>query len=119
MRVAVRFDVTDEQRNALACLLAGKKVARKATREDFTAFVMGAVESIEAAIVEATGSPPGGARPATPTDIATPAPSALRGLTEAEERLAERLRSEGKPEGYIRGWISASRSMFGGRLNAG
>ena len=102
MKCNVNLDLSDELRNALACLLDGKHTKRLATRKEVAQYVIGAVE--------AAGAAPGD----EPVLIDAPArpSSAMRApLSEAEQAEARRLASEGKSPGYIRGWIYAGRRL--------
>ncbi|MDJ0905382.1 MAG: hypothetical protein QNI96_05140 [Woeseiaceae bacterium] len=94
----LRLDLTDRQRNDLACMLAGKKVARLATRAEITDYVTGLLER---SLCEST------AVRATPE---SPVRQQLAGaLSFDEQQLVEQLRAAGKNDSYIRGYIKAGR----------
>jgi ribosomal protein S11 len=50
VNVNVKITLTDEQRNAIACKLAGKQVARLATRADINALCQQAIEDLLAGV---------------------------------------------------------------------
>ena len=91
MIVNIRIEISDEQRNTLACAIAGKAVKRLATREDVTAYVEGAIARIEVKAEDSVDS-----------QLARPLP------------IVERLRAEGRSDDYItsylRGWAAAGKT---------
>lgn len=93
MKVALSIEITDEQRNALAIALAGKETKRLVTRDEVREFLEGAIASLGAPAV--VGDAVGFAR----TTVLSP----------AEEELVEKLRAEGRSDGYIVGYIKAGR----------
>lgn len=110
MKTNVKLDVSDEIRNALAILIAGKQVKRLASREDVTAFVTGALEGLLQ-----TAQPIDEDEPVRRSRSAEPR---SQSLTADEERTIARLQKEGRDEGYIRGWIYAGRKLSGREVRA-
>lgn len=131
MKVRINLDVSDDQRVALASLIAGKPVKRMAGRDDFHAYVQGAVARLGS---DCTGTVSGrwsGGLPSADTEVRVLAhlqaggagvmvgktPEAMLatgplgvGLLTLEEReTVRRLRAEGREEGYIVGWLKAGR----------
>ena len=104
MIVNVRLDVTDDQRRALASLLAGRPVRRMATRAEVVDLLGAALAGLSEGGTGTSAPPP-------------EAPGAKAGMTEAarapltprELAEAERLAKAGKTAGYVRGWILAGR----------
>lgn len=88
MKVALSLEISDEQRNALAQEIAGKKVQRLATREEVRAYVEGAIGALS-------------------TRVESAGPSS--GLSSSEAEVVAKLREQGKSESYIRGWVQAGR----------
>ena len=93
----VRIDITDSRRRLLASKIAGKAVQRLATRKEIVSFVEGCI----AAACED--------RSDTEDDPAGKAVPASSHLTPAERQTVERLRSEGKGDSYITGWLIGGR----------
>lgn len=58
MNVNVKLSLTDEQRNAIACAMAGKKVARLATRADINAICQQAIDEVIAGSAPTSTSTP-------------------------------------------------------------
>ena len=107
MKCNIKLDVSDQQRNALACLLAGKAVKRLATREDVLSFVQGAV----AGLSQETPTLPLGS-PSVPA--AAPSGALRAPLSPAELATVAELTKAGRSPGYIRGWIYAGRRIHEG-----
>lgn len=103
MKTNISLNLSDQQRNDLACLLAGKKVKRLATRKEIVEFTTGLIERN---LINAIGVK------AIPE---SPARQALAGALSADEQgLVEHLRAQGKSDSYIRGYIKGGRP--GGRI---
>jgi hypothetical protein len=155
MKMNLNLTITDEQRNVLACLLAGKDVKRLATRDDVAGYVLGMLAGLFPRTADqpdvcrhgvrapheckACADEPSDAEVRAWVDRVTqgeddspcvmgmgaersPKAQAIteetqrRGMTQAEARKYDELIAAGHPPGYARGWITASRTMFGGRL---
>lgn len=121
MKTNLKLDVADAQRNALACLLAGKQVKRLASREEVGEFVQGALAGLEriGTMIPASGPkvadfPAAVERAARGAGEATPEVEAMRVAYRPEEaREVARLLAEGRSEGYVRGWVYAGRKLRG------
>lgn len=106
MKCNVKLDVNDAQRVGLASLLAGKPVKRLATRDDVAGFIIGMMAALQESAYDDE-----------PTPERVRAVAAVgKGYTPEEARKYDALIAAGKPEGYARGWIAASRRMFAGRV---
>lgn len=97
MKVNVRLEVSDAARNALAVELSGHVVKRLATRDEVREFVCGVLAVLEAEGVE---------------------PRARVQGAPGEDALVRKLAAEGKPPGYIRGYINAGRAIAKRRAGA-
>jgi hypothetical protein len=124
MKMNLNLTITDEQRNVLACLLAGKDVKRLATRDDVAGYVLGMLAGL---FPRETHTEPVCSKPdccggdceraeRSPEAQAITEATQRRGMSAAEARKYAELIAAGHPPGYARGWITASRTLFGGRL---
>lgn len=92
MKTNVGIELDDACRDLLANYFDGRVSKRLATRRDITEFVTACVDM-------AVQSAMGGA----------PQVAAAAGLSPAEAAEVERLRTLGKCDSYIRGWIQVMR----------
>lgn len=108
MKMNLNLTVTDEQRNTLACLLAGKDVKRLASRDDVAGYVLGLLAGLHPRVES---------EPDVVSDADTVREvTQRRTLSQEEARKHDELIAAGHPEGYARGWINASRRWFNGRV---
>lgn len=103
MKTLVTLDISDEQRNNLACLLAGKHVKRMATREEIRDFVNGAIARLN----EVKADLERGVTPLPSPTVSVHHGVEARSAKEAEQ--VEKLRAEGRSDGYIIGWLKVGR----------
>lgn len=104
MKVNLGVELSDDQRRALASILAGKSVKRLASRDDVREYLTGVVGALAFDGVVEEGDVD------DPPAVATTRASV--GLYSAcEQRLVDRLVAEGKSPEYARGFISAGRVL--------
>lgn len=112
MKVNLGIELTDEQRNILACVLADRGVKRLASRNDVREFLSGVVCGMrwhpedEAIVTALTGSEDMAAVKGGRVGQGMRVP-----YSPDELRVAERLKTDGKSPEYIRGWIGAGRAL--------
>lgn len=97
MKVHVKLDITDEQRNLLHILITGKKSKKMVSRAMVVDFVKGMIERATSAGID-------GFIGDTTEVVAT-----KHKLSPQEERMIERLRTQGKDDSYCRGQIQVVR----------
>jgi hypothetical protein len=124
MKVNLSLEVTDEQRNVLACMLAGKPIKGQAKREDVRAFVEGCIGGLTKKMIPAppTKAPAKNLGEYDVGDGRTVTVESGPGvheryveafwalLTDEERAKAEELKAEGKSDGYIRGYFYIERA---------
>ena len=106
MKVALSIEVTDQQRNSLAQRIDGRACKRLATRDEVREYVeeclnvLVPIHSAPSDTVESTPLPV-----STPSQVSGGADLVDRYPTEALRKWARKLRSEGKPDNWIRGYL--------------
>lgn len=111
MKTVIRLDVTDEQRNALAQLLARKPVKRLATREEVDAYVQGIVAQLADGVTPETFAPevPRCFEP-KPEVADIPISELARANAAATAAIAGGRLTEAGRLSYVRGFVLAGRS---------
>jgi hypothetical protein len=108
MKVNLSIEVTDEQRNVLAIINAGKPTKALATRDDVRAFVEGCLDFLKQ---QPTAEPEPQATAPAPSIYAGDPPTFWDLLTPEELKLANKFKAEGKPDGFIRGYFFIERNL--------
>ena len=106
MKTVIKLDVSDDARRALASLIAGKPVARLATRNEVTLYVQGIVSRLDAGPAAVLIDQPVAAGEGVQRAVG-PAPS----MTPWEEAEYARLIKLGRSEAYAIGWLRAGRTL--------
>jgi len=104
MKTVIALDISDEQRNNLACLLSGKLVKRLATREEVRDYVNGAIERLS----EAKADLACGLTPHSSSEATVHQGVIARTAQEAEH--IAKLRAQGRSDSYIIGWLKPGRN---------
>jgi hypothetical protein len=112
MKVNLGVELNDEQRVALASIIAGKSVKRMASRDDVRDFLGGIVGALACAHADVE------APTALPTAAVAVARVSAGAYTPEEQTVVDRLLSEGRNAEYARGWISAGRVIAKSRARA-
>jgi hypothetical protein len=117
MKVNLGVELDDEQRMALASLIAGRSVKKLCSRDDVRAFIEGVVSGIRFDVTDEAALNSGQGLPAVREGLRTGA-RAASAYSPDEQREVDRLLAEGKTPEYARGWISAGRVIANGRKGA-
>jgi len=114
MKVNLGVELSDEQRRALASIIAGKEVKRLASRDDVRNFVSGMLVGVatwqpgDEAVLQGLGADadiPAGMAGGRVGQAARGAYSTI------EQTEVNRLIATGKTPEYARGWIAAGRVL--------
>lgn len=129
MKVNLSLEVTDEQRNVLACILAGKPLKALAKREDVRDFVEGWIATLTPDAIPDAPEKPAKAPNTAAYDIGDGrtvvvengpgvgdryAEAFIAALTPDERKIYDQLKEDGKPDGYIRGYFYIERKRARG-----
>ena len=131
MKVALSIEVTDEQRNILANLENTRRTKALASRDDVRAFIEGVLSNLTAELlpIEAPKQPADKSKKLASYDVGDgtvvtvetgPAVQSnydaafYAALNDKDRETYNRLKAEGQPDGFIRGYFYIERKKFRG-----